>query len=233
MNIQIGGIKMININKEEFLINYIIGKLTVFKSNGNWNKDTQKRFFEFELPNFMEDELFWSKLDAYAIEVRNTKSLVVNVHIHYRGEDHAHTEVIRCDGLENFDYNPEIMIQDIKRIHKDDTEKKDRSMIDDLATIGKYIDEFILEYRKGSVYWTLKAQNELLNKLTRNVNLMIRLIPEYDKVSIHYANDKKVKFIITLYMSDPDEGPYVNTWMPNCGCDEPFLLNKYFTGDDE
>ena len=223
---------MIDINKEEALINYIIGSLTVFKSRGTWNKDTQKRFFEFELPDFMETGLFWHKTDVCDIEVRNTKSLVVNVHIHYRGKEHGHTEVIRCDGLENFSYNSHIMIQDIKRIRKDDKDKKDRSMIDDLASIGKYIDESILEYRRQKIYWTLKAQNNFLNELTKDVNLMIRLIPEYDKINIHYANEKEVKFITTLYMTDPDDGPYVNTWKPSRGKDEP-LLNRYFTGGDE
>lgn len=223
---------MIDINKEEALINYIIGNLTVFKSRGTWNKDTQKRFFEFELPDFMEVGLFWHKTDVCEIEVRNTKSLVVNVHIHYRGKDHGHTEVIRCDGLENFEYNPHIMIQDIKRIRKDDKDKKDRSMIDDLASIGKYIDEFILEYRRHKIYWTLKSQINFLDELTKHVNLMIRLIPEYEKIDIQYANERELKFIITLYMSDPDDGPYVNIWKPEYRKDEPVLLNRYFTGDD-
>lgn len=225
---------MIDINKEEALINYIIGNLTVFKSRGTWSKDTQKRFFEFEVPDFMETGLFWHERDVCDIEVRNTKSLVVNVHIHYCGKDHGHTEVIRCDGLENFEYNPHIMIQDIKRVRKEDTDKKDRSMIDDLSSIGNYINEFIREYRKEKVYWTLKSQIDFLDKLTRNVNLMVRLIPEYDKVDIQYANDKEIKFIISLYMTDPDDGPYViNTWKPDYGKDEPVLLNRYFTGDDE
>lgn len=197
-----------DLDKEDTLYNYIIGKLTTMKSNDSWSKDVQREFFNSRIPNFLYT-LRWSAHDKCEVTYRNTKQLVIDIEIHYAGKDKSWGYCIRCNDFENFFYEPDVEILDISRYPKQ--EQKERTIHDDMRVIMVYVNEFVHAYRSTFTRWTIKKQKDLLTNLRRVLNTMIVLKPEYESVSIDYIHtsmlQKSIQFEITIQPSDHGEDP--------------------------
>lgn len=197
-----------DLDKEETLYNFIIGTLTTMKARGSWNKDAQKELFNSRIPGML-DTLCWSRRDKCKVTYRNTKHLVIDIEVHYAGKDKSWGEVIRCDGFDNFFFEPDLEILDISRYPRQ--EQKERTIHDDMRVIMDYVNATVHVYRSTFTRWTIKKQKDLLEKLRRDLNTMIVLKPEYESVSVYYIHtsmvQKSIQFEITIQPSDHDEEP--------------------------
>lgn len=192
-----------DLDKEETLYNYIIGTLTTIKAREKWDKETQRYLFKNRIPNFLYT-LRWSSRDKCEITYRNTKKLVIDIEIHYAGRDKSWGETIRCDDFENFFYEPDLEILDISRYPRQ--EKKERSVRDDIHDITDYVHSFMEAYRQTFTRWTIRKQKDLLEKLSRDLNVMVILRPEYESVSIEYDHStrfgNKIRFDVKIHPTD-------------------------------
>lgn len=192
-----------DLDKEETLYNFIIGTLTTMKARGSWDKEAQKELFNSRIPDFLYT-LRWSSRDTCKVTYRNTKHLVIDIEIHYAGKDKSWGEVIRCDGFDNFFFEPDLEILDISRYPKHET--KERAIRDDIHDIADYVNNFMADYRQSFTRWTIRKQKDLLEKLKRDLNIMVLLRPEYKSVSIDYDHatrfGNKIRFDVTIHPTD-------------------------------
>lgn len=192
-----------DLDKEETLYNYIIGKLTTMKSKDSWDKDAQREFFNIRIPNFLYT-LRWSSRDKCEVTYRNTKQLVIDIEIHYAGKDKSWGYCIRCNDFKNFFYEPDVEILDISRYPKHET--KERTIRDDIRDITGYVHSFMEDYRQTFTRWTIRKQKDLLEKLKRDLNIMVLLRPEYESVSIEYDHStrfgNKIRFDVKIHPTD-------------------------------
>ena len=192
-----------DLDKEDTLYNYIIGKLTTMKSNDSWDKDAQREFFNIRIPNFLYT-LRWSSRDKCEVTYRNTKQLVIDIEIHYAEKDKSCGYCIRCNDFKNFFYEPDVEILDISRYPKH--EAKERTIRDDIHDITDYVHSFMEDYRQTFTRWTIRKQKDLLEKLKRDLNVMVLLRPEYESVSIEYDHStrfgNKIRFDVKIHPTD-------------------------------
>ena len=207
----------LNLDKESTLYDFIIGRLTTIKARGTWTKETQRELFKQRIPNFLIDCLYWSADDTCKVTYRNTKTLVIDIFIHYRGKEKSWTETIRCDDFENFYYEPDLKILDIKRSPK--YQPKKRTDVDDIRDMTKYINEYVHTYRDTFTRWTIKKQKDLLTDIENTLNIMIYLHQTWKSVNVQYLHNKKIhdtiEFKITLNPCDVADDPSIFTVIPH------------------
>lgn len=187
-----------DLDKEDALYNFIVGTLTTMKERGEWCKEAQKDLFNNRIPNML-NTLCWSGRDKCKITYRNTKHLVIRIEVHDDGKDKSWGEVIRCNEFENFFYEP-----DISRYLKQN--QKERTVRDDIHVIMDYVNSFMEAYRSTFTRWTIRKQKDLLEKLKKDLNIMVLLRPEYESVSIEYDHTttlgNKIRFDVKIHPTD-------------------------------